>query len=76
MHKINELPMTRVMCPDCGSGGGNQYPCWCHECHNLGNKVLMLPAGNTHIKSNWTEHFKKLPQNLVRKFPHAGIKTP
>lgn len=72
-RKINELPMTRVICPDCGSGGGSTYPCWCHVCNY---RVLMLPATNDRIKSNWGEHFSKLPLELVRKFPHAGVSTP
>ena len=70
-HIINELT-----CPDCGSSGGSQYPCWCYHCHKLGEKILMLPSVNRHIKSNWGEYFRKLPQELVRKFPHAGIQTP
>ena len=73
---LSSLPMTGVTCPDCGHGGGSEYPCWCHKCHKLGEKILMLPSTNGRITSNWGEHFRKLPQELVRKYPHAGIKTP
>lgn len=47
--------IMRVVCPDCGAGGGNRGPCWCHKCHELGIKVLMLPACNETIEKNWTE---------------------
>ena len=46
---------TRVVCPECSSGGANETPCWCHICNH---KVLMLPACNDHLKSNWTEYFR------------------
>jgi hypothetical protein len=41
----------RVICPDCGSGGGSHYPCWCSECEP---RVLMVP-----YRSNWNEVFKQ-----------------
>lgn len=37
----------RVVCPDCGTGGANEYPCFCHVCDD---RVLMLPA-----TQNWNE---------------------
>ena len=46
---------TRVVCPDCGAGGASDRPCWCYICED---RVLMLPACNDHIESNWLEFLK------------------
>lgn len=51
-------PMKRVVCPDCGAGGGNRSPCWCHKCHEVGVKVMMLPACNDRLTCNWSELVK------------------
>ena len=54
--------ITRVVCPDCGAGGGSDSPCWCHVCDS---KALMLPE-----HSNWSEHYKftetKPPKFTIR----------
>lgn len=47
--------MRQVACPDCGALGGNKGPCWCHECHKDGQKVMMLPSWNGFIHANWCE---------------------
>lgn len=53
------LKIQGVVCPDCGAGGGSRNPCWCHECHKKGVKVLMLPSVNkfTYV-SSWSESYK------------------
>lgn len=52
--------MRGVVCPECGSGGGSRYPCWCHSCHANGEKVLMLPSVNGFtFVSNWSEVYNR-----------------
>lgn len=57
-----DFEITGVVCPDCGSGGGSRYPCWCHKCND---KVLMLPCTNgfTYV-NNWSEHARNQSQKL------------
>ena len=51
--------MQGVVCPECGYGGGSSYPCWCSRCHEVGEKVLMIPSVNrfTYV-CNWSESLK------------------
>lgn len=55
---FNNKKCIGVTCPECGAGGGNKYPCWCHFCHEKGEKVMMLPSCNKRIISNWSESIK------------------
>lgn len=56
---FKDKPMRGVVCPECGAGGGSRYPCWCHKCHDKGEKVLMIPSVNkfTFVQS-WSEIVK------------------
>lgn len=56
IHKgFTGLPMRQVTCPECNQGGGSEYPCYCHRCHESGEDVMMLPSSNGRIVSNWCE---------------------
>lgn len=56
---FKDRPMRGVVCPECGSGGASKYPCWCWECHQKGDKVLMLPSVNKFtFVQNWAEAVK------------------
>lgn len=50
-------PMRQVTCPECGHGGGSEYPCYCHNCYE--SKVMMLPSSNGRIIANWCEVLKR-----------------
>lgn len=43
---------TRVVCPECGSGGANSGPCYCHVCED---PVMMLPE-----HGNWGEFVRRI----------------
>lgn len=55
---------TRVICPECGAGGGNSGPCYCHNCDG---RVMMLPACNDRITGNWIEHLRNEGINYETK---------
>lgn len=46
------MKRTRVICPDCGSGGANGGPCYCHVCDY---RVMMIPCNNNRTY-NWIEY--------------------
>lgn len=52
---FHNAPMRRVICPECGNGGGSPWPCYCHRCVEKGEEVMMLPSSNNRIISNWCE---------------------
>lgn len=49
---LYHMERVRVICPDCGQGGANRGPCYCHNCDY---QVMMLPCDNTKTY-NWVEH--------------------
>lgn len=49
---------VRVVCPDCGAGGANSGPCYCHKCNY---DVMMLPEAADGITYNWLECVVRQP---------------
>ena len=48
---VYSMPRVRVVCPDCGAGGANNGPCYCHICSY---EVMMLPEQGRVLR-NWGE---------------------
>ncbi|UOW66319.1 hypothetical protein vBAspALolek_37 [Aeromonas phage vB_AspA_Lolek] len=52
LSAVYTLNTVRVRCPDCGQGGANGGPCYCHQC---GFAVMMLPI-HLGVLMNWAEY--------------------
>jgi len=46
---------VRVMCPECGAGGGQDLESYHPKCHICEKDVYMQPANNTEIVCTWNE---------------------